>query len=297
MTDEAKDRRGEAAATSHLSRRGFVARSLIAGLSAAATTPTSSGGAAAAPPLVETDVEVKTPDGTCDAAFIHPAAGAHPGVIVWPDSLGLRPTMRDLGRRVAAEGYSVIVPNLFYRTAKAPVFDPSFDFALEADRERFIRATTPLGAPGAVARDALAYVAFLDAQRQVDKSKKVGTHGYCLGGAYAVRAAAAAPVRVGAAASLHGGFLVTGKPDSPHLLAPQIKARLYFAVAADDDRREPGVKDKIREALAAAGVPAEVEVYPRALHGWCVPDSKAATNKADAERAWGKLMTLYKAAL
>jgi carboxymethylenebutenolidase len=276
-----------------LSRRDFVALSLAAGLAAA--TGSASGTEL---PVIETNVDVKTPDGTCDAVFIHPVKGPHPGVLLWHDSPGLRPVIRDLGKRIAAEGYSALVPNLFYRTARAPVFDASFDYANHAaDREKYRRTVESFLAPGAAERDAVAYVAFLDAQPQVNRKKKIGTHGYCLGGPYMMRTAAALPDRVGAGASLHGGFLVTDKPDSPHLLAPKIKARLYFAIASDDDKREPEVKNKLKEAFAAANVRAEIEVYPNALHGWCVPDSKAADNKADAERAWSKLVTLYKESL
>ncbi len=163
-------------------------------------------------------------------------------------------------------------------------------------RARWRTVASFLG-PGAAERDAAAYVAFLDSQPQVNQKKKIGTHGYCLGGPYIMRTAAALPERVGAGASFHGGFLATDKPNSPHLLAPKIKARLYFAIAADDDKREPEVKNKLREAFAAAKVRAEIEVYPNALHGWCVPDSRAAENKQDAEHAWGKLVALYKHAL
>ena len=306
MTDEKNDQERDEESLSGLSRRNFVALSLAAGLAAA--TRSVSG---AQLPVIETNVDVKTPDGTCDAVFIHPAKGSHPGVLVWHDSPGLRPVMRDLGKRIASEGYSVLVPNLFYRAARAPVFDSSFDYARNpADREKYRRITAPFFAPGAAERDAVAYVAFLDAQRQVNKKKKIGTQGYCLGGPYVMKTAAALPERVGAGASFHGGFLVTDKPNSPHLLAPKIKARLYFAIASDDDKREPDVKNKLREAFAAAKVRAEIEVYPNALHGWCVPDdgigsggvrrqseSKPSDNKADAERAWAKLIALYKAAL
>ncbi len=292
MTDEKKDQERNDESPGDLSRRVFVALTLAAGLGAA--TASASGKELQ---VIENNVEVKTPDGICDAVFIHPPKGSHPGVLIWPDSLGLRPVIRDLGKRIAAEGYSVLVPNHLYRAAKAPVFDESFNYQNPADREKYQRIVAPFFAPGAAERDAVAYIAFLDAQRQVNKKKKIGTHGYCLGGAYVIKTAAALPDRVGAGVSFHGGFLVTDKPNSPHLLAPKIKARLYFAIASDDDKREPDVKNKLKEAFAAAKVFAEIEVYPNALHGWCVPDSRAADNKADAERAWGKLVALYKAAL
>ena len=248
--------------------------------------------------IAETKVEVKTPDGVCDANFFYPAKGSYAGVLIWHDSLGLRPVIRGLGRRIAAEGYSVLVPNLFYRMARAPVFDDSFDYAQNpADREKYGRIVKPFLVPGAAERDAVAYVSFLDSQHQVKRRSKIGTHGYCLGGPYVLKTAAALPDRVGAGASFHGGFLVTAKPDSPHLLAPKIKARLYIAIASDDDNREPGVKDQLEAAFDAAKVRAEVEVFPNARHGWCVPDSKAAENQLDADRAWAKLVALYKAAL
>lgn len=287
------DRKRSDAPSPNFSRRDFIAGSLVAGLIAA-----SSRALGRELPVVDTDVEVKTPDGVCDAVFIHPEKSSHPGVLMWHDSPGLRPVIRDLGKRIAAEGYSVLVPNLFYRAHRAPVFDASFDYAKNpADREKYARTVASFLVPGAAERDAVAYIAFLDSQSQVNKKRKIGTHGYCLGGPYVMRTAAALPDRVGAGASFHGGFLVTDKPNSPHLLAPQIKARLYFAIASDDDRREPEVKNKLREAFAAAKVRAEIEVYPNALHGWCVPDSNAADNKQDAERAWRKLIALYKQAL
>jgi carboxymethylenebutenolidase len=275
-----------------ISRRDFVALSLAAGLCAATGTAVAKD-----LPTIETSVEVKTPDGTCDAFFIHPAKGSHPGVLVWHDSPGLRPVIHELGKRAAAEGYSVLVPNLFYRTSRAPVFDLPLDFSKPEDREKYGRAARPFLATGAAERDAMAYIQFLDAQPQVNKKKKIGTHGYCLGGAYVIKTAALMPDRIGAGVSFHGGFLATDKPDSPHLLAPKIKARLYFAIASDDDKREPEVKNKLQEAFEAARVRAEIEVYPNALHGWCVPDSNAGENKVDAERAWSKLVSLYKRAL
>jgi carboxymethylenebutenolidase len=293
MSRERKDRKRDDEPLSPLSRRDFVALSLAAGFAAAVGSV-----AARELPVVENEVDVKTPDGTCDAVFIHPAKGSHPGILLWHDSPGLRPVIRSLGRRIAGEGYSALVPNLFYRSARAPMFDASFDYANNpADREKYRRITAPFFAPGAAERDAVAYVAFLDVQRQVDKKRKIGTHGYCLGGPYILRTAAALPDRIGAGASFHGGFLVADKPTSPHLLAPRIKARLYFAIASDDDKREPEVKNKLKEAFAAANVRAEIEVYPNALHGWCVPDNPAADDKIDAERAWQKLVALYRLAL
>jgi len=277
-----------------MSRREFVAVSVAVGLGASPKDASS-----AELRVIERDVAIRTPDGVCDAAFIHPDHGSYPGVLIWPDSLGLRPVLRELGRRIAAEGYAALVPNHLYRTAKAPVFRESFDpVGNPADQEEYRRHVTPFIAAGAAERDAVAHVAFLDAQAQVDKQKKIGTHGYCLGGPYVLKTAAALPDRGGAAASFHGGFMVTDKPDSAHLLAPKIKARVYVAIASDDDAREPSVKDKLLQAFIAAKIPAEIEVYPNARHGWCVPDHKGATRSAaDAERAWRKLVALYRAAL
>jgi carboxymethylenebutenolidase len=276
-------------------RRDFVAMSVAASLAA-------TGAQAAGLDVVETEVEIKTPDGTCDATFIHPRSGSHPGVLIWPDAFGLRPAMRDIGKRIAAEGYSVLVPNPFYRVAKAPFSDAStFSFQNPADMAKLRPLMASVNAPGNPEKDAVAYVGFLDAQKEVNKAKKIGTQGYCMGGPLVVRTAAALPDRIGAGASFHGGGLVTDKPESPHLLAPKIKARMYFGVASNDDARQPDAKDKLKEAFAAAKVPAEIEVYS-ALHGWCVPDMPMQNgapiyNKPDAERAWSKLVALYKGAL
>ena len=268
MTDEKHDSKKLNDATNDVSRRDFIAASVAAGLVAAAGSAS-----AAALPVVETNVAIKTPDGTCDAAFIHPTAGSHPGVLIWTDAFGLRPSMRDIGKRIAAEGYSVLVPNPFYRLAKAPVFDnvASFNFQNQADMAKLQPLMGSVNAPGNAEKDAVAYIAFLDAQSQVNKAKKIGTQGYCMGGPLVVKTCAVLPDRVGAGGSFHGGGLVTDKPDSPHLLAPKIKARMYFGIASNDDQRQPDAKDKLREAFAAAKVPAEIEVYP-AKHGWCVAD-------------------------
>jgi len=280
---------------SDLSRRDFIAMSVAAGIVAAAGT------ASAAMPVVENDVLVKTPDGMCDAAFIHPTTGSHPGVLIWADAFGLRPSMREIGKRIAAEGYSVLVPNPFYRVAKAPVIDNVSSFNFQTDMPKIQPLMASINAPGAAEKDAVAFIAFLDAQKEVNKAKKIGTQGYCMGGPLVVKTAAAVPTRVGAGGSFHGGGLVTDKPDSPHLLAPKIKARMYFGIASNDDMRQPDAKDKLKEVFAAANVPAEIEVYP-AKHGWCVADmpsdaSGPIYSKPDAERAWGKLVALYKAGL
>src|SRR5450759_1053446 len=297
--DDKRDSKKLDEAVTDLSRRDFIALSVAAGLAAAAGSALG-----AAQPVVETDVMIKTPDGTCDAAFFHPPTGSHPGVLIWTDAFGLRPVMRDIGKRISAEGYSVLVPNPFYRVAKAPVFDSasSFNFQNQADMAKLQPLMGSVNAPGAAEKDAVAYIAFLDAQSQINKAKKIGTQGYCMGGPLVVKTAAALPNRVGAGASFHGGGLVTDKPDSPHLLAPKIKARMYFGIALNDDQRQPDAKDKLREAFAAAKVPAEIEVYAGALHGWCVPDMPVRDgnpiySKPDAERAWGRLVALYKIAL
>jgi carboxymethylenebutenolidase len=296
MTKDHKDEENDAQ-SGEIGRRDFVALS-VAGIAASA----SWAAAAAGLEVVETNVDIKTPDGTCDAAFIYPKTGSYPGVLIWTDAFGLRPAFRDMAKRLAAEGYSVLVPNPFYRVAKAPVFGDvsKFDFQNPTDRAKLGPLMGSINAAGAAEKDAAAHIAFLDAQKQVDARRKIGTQGYCMGGPLIVRTAAAQPNRVGAAASFHGGALVTDKSDSPHLLAPKIKARMYFGIAANDDMSQPDAKDKLKESFAAAKVMAEIEVYSQSQHGWCVPDmpvqnGKPIYNKPDAERAWDKLLALYKA--
>ena len=281
----------------NLTRRDFVTLTVAAGLAAASTSLD------AQQKVVETNVEIKTPDGTCDAAFIHPATGSHPGVVIWPDAFGLRPSMREMGKRLAAEGYSVLVPNPFYRISKSPQFEDASNVNFQTERPKLTPLMGSIGAAGAAEKDAAAFISWLDAQREVDRNKKIGTQGYCMGGALVVRTAAAVPSRVGAGGSFHGGGLVTDKPDSPHLLASKIKARMYFGVATNDDMQQPDAKTKLKESFEAAKVPVEVEVYSESQHGWCVVDmpkganGQAIYNKPDAERAWGKLLALYKAGL
>jgi carboxymethylenebutenolidase len=295
MADDTKDRRNEDELLGDLPRRDFVGLSVAASLAAAGSL------SAKELEVVETDVDIKTPDGTSDAAFIHPKSGSHPGVLIWTDAFGLRPSMRAMGKRLAAQGYSVLVPNPFYRVAKNPFTDASnVDFAKE--RPKITQLMTSVTTAGNAEKDATAYVGFLDAQKQVNKSKKIGTQGYCMGGPLVVRTAATIPDRIGAGGSFHGGGLVTKDASSPHLLAPMIKAHMYFGIAASDDKNQPDAKDKLKEAFAAAHVPAEIEVYDGTLHGWCVMDMPLTNgmptyNMKDAERAWGKLLELYKAGL
>jgi carboxymethylenebutenolidase len=295
MAHDPNDQHKNDESSSGLPRREFIT-SVAAGFAV-----TSSAVAAAS--VVETDVEIKTPDGTCDAAFIHPAGGSHPGVLIWADAFGLRPTMREMGKRLAAQGYSVLVPNPFYRVGKAPFFTDASTVDFAKDRAKIMPLMGSVTADGAAEKDAVAYIEFLDAQKQVNKSKKIGTQGYCMGGGLVMRTAATVPDRVGAGGSFHGGGLVTDKPNSPHLLAPKIKAKMYFGIAMSDDKQQPDAKDKLKEAFIAAGNPAEIEVYSTCYHGWCVPDmpkqgdGTATYNKPEAERAWAKLTALYKAGL
>jgi carboxymethylenebutenolidase len=293
-----------------ITRRHFVALSVTAGVAVTAGCAeegADQGAAEAANQaieVVEENVEITTPDGVADAAYIHPSSGSHPGVLIWTDAFGLRPSFRAMARRLAADGYSVLVPNPFYRVERAPSFPDAstVSFSNPEDRARLGPLMGSITAADAAERDASAYIPFLDAQPQVDTSKKIGTQGYCMGGPLIVRTAAAQADRIGAAASFHGGGLVTANPNSPHLLAPDIQARMYFGVAANDDAQQPEAKDVLRETFANAGVAAEIEVYSDSQHGWCVTDmpaqgGTAIYNEVDADRAWGKLLEVYAAAL
>ena len=240
----------------------------------------------------ESEIDVTTPDGGADCYFVHPSSGAHPGVLIWPDAFGLRPAKRQMARRLAASGYSVLVVNQYYRTQRAPIVETT-NFA-EA-RGTLMPLMRSLNADTQT-RDAMAFVSFLDTQPAVDQNRKMGTMGYCMGGPFTMRTAAAVPDRIGAAASFHGGGLVTDGADSPHLLVPQMKASYLFAIAANDDENQPEAKDVLREAFAQAGLPAEIEVYEGAMHGWCPPDSTV-YHEVQAERAWSRLLVLFENAL
>ncbi len=236
--------------------------------------------------VAENDVEIKTPDGICDAYFVTPKQGAHAAVLVWPDIFGLRPAFRQMGKRLAEAGYSVLVVNPFYRTKKSPV---ATDASSTPIQEVFPLART-LSAKTHT-DDAKALIQWLDAQPQTDTNKKVGTIGYCMGGPIVMRTAAAVPDRVGAGGTFHGGGLVTQKPDSPHLLIPTMKAQFLIAIAENDDQKEPETKNVLKEAFMQAKLTAEIEVY-KAGHGWCPTDTKV-YNQEQAEKAWSRLLALF----
>jgi carboxymethylenebutenolidase len=241
--------------------------------------------------VADSDVTIKTPDGTCDAYFVHPSTGTAPGVLVWPDIFGLRPAMKTMAKRLAESGYSVLVVNPFYRQKKAPTAEKGAATPIPEVMPlmQALTETTHM-------TDAKAFVAWLDQQQSVAKNRKIGTQGYCMGGPIAFRTAAAAPDRVGAVASFHGGGLVTNNPNSPHLQASKTKAQLLIAIAANDDMRAPMEKDVLKETFAKSGQPAEIEVYTGAAHGWCPPDS-GVYNEPQAEKAWARLLVLYGKAL
>ena len=265
-----------------ISRRGFAALSVSAGLAAAGP---------AIADVVESDVAVKTPDGTCDAALFHPPGkGPWPGAIIFTDILGLRPVFRDMGRRLAANGYVVLVPNPFYRTRKAPVIEGPFDFSKPEDRAKLGPLTAPLSRQTQIT-DTGAYIGWLDANKLVSRKKPLGVSGYCMGGPFTFVAASVAPDRVRALGSFHGGGLVTVGPDSPDTLVAKMKAQALVCIAQNDDQRQPDAKDKLKAAFAGAKLTADVEVYP-ANHGWCVKDNPT-YDAASAERAWANLTSLY----
>ena len=271
-----------------MTRRQFGAVSAGAGLAMLLPRPAN------AQDVTESEIDVTTPDGVADSYFVHPASGAHPGVLIWPDAFGLRPAKRQMARRLAESGYSVLVVNQYYRSQRAPIVD--LDLMVFSEVAGTVRPLMSTLNPETHVSDATAFVGFLDGQPSVDSGRKMGTMGYCMGGPITMRTAAALPERIGAGASFHGGGLVTDQPDSPHLLVPRMTAHYLFAIAENDDENEPEAKNVLRDAFAEAGLPAEIEVYAGALHGWCPPDTQV-YNEAQAERAWSRLLALFERAL
>ena len=241
--------------------------------------------------VTESEVTVKTPDGTADCYFVHPATGTAPGVLVWPDIFGLRPAFRQMGKRLAESGYSVLVVNPFYRVKKAPTAEKGAATPIQGliPLMQALNETTHM-------TDAKAFIGWLDQQPSVAKNRKMGTQGYCMGGPIAFRTAAAMPDRVGAVGSFHGGGLVTNMPNSPHLQAAKSKAQFLIAIAESDDKTAPNDKTAMKDTFAKANLPAEIEVYTGSAHGWCPPDSTV-YNEPLAEKAWSRLLALYGKAL
>lgn len=278
--DAALGRRG-------ISRRQFAALG-AAGMALAGCAGTAARAAGSA--ISEKMVSVTTADGVCDAFFVHPATGMHPGIVMWPDIAGLREVFRIMARGLAAQGYAVLVVNQYYRSSPAPVMQSFSEYRTPEGQDK-VKPMRALLDPAAITRDAMAFVAFLDQREEVDKARGIGASGYCMGGPFTVRAAVAVPGRVKAAASFHGAGLVADAPDSPHRLLGGTQAGFLFAIARNDDERQPEQKGDLRKAADAAGRPAEIEVYP-ADHGWCVADSPAYDPNA-ADRAWQRMLALY----
>src|SRR4249919_3226262 len=270
--------------------RGFVTRrqfGVLVGAGIALVLPRVLNAVA----VTESDVSVKTPDGTADCYFVRPATGTAAGVLLWPDIFGLRPAMRQMGKRLAESGYSVLVVNPFYRVKKAPTADNGAATPIQQvmPLAQALNETTHM-------TDAKAFIGWLDQQASVAKNRKIGTQGYCMGGPIAFRTAAAVPDRVGAVASFHGGGLVTTMPNSPHLQAAKTKAQFLIQIAVYFNQRAPTEKDVLKDTFAKANLPAEIEVYAGAAHGWCPPDSQV-YNEPQAEKAWSRLLALYGKAL
>jgi carboxymethylenebutenolidase len=239
----------------------------------------------------DAEVSITTPDGTCDAYFVHPSTGTAPGVLMWPDIFGLRTAFRNMGKRLAESGYSVLVVNPFYRVKKAPTAPQGGATPIQ----EVMPLRNSITEAGNMS-DAKAYIAWLDQQPSVAKNRKVGTQGYCMGGPLAFRTVAAVPERVGGVASFHGGGLVINGENSPHLQAAKTKAQFLIAIAENDDKSRPKEKDVLKETFEQAHLPAEIEVYAGAAHGWCPPDSTV-YNEPQAEKAWARLLALYGKAL
>jgi len=241
--------------------------------------------------MIEKEIEIRAADGTVDGIFFRPEGDRQwPGVIFLTDIGGIRPATRDMARRLAAEGYCVLMPNVFYRTARPPVFDFPRVLGEERTMKRIAELSAPL-TPEAMARDASDYVEFLAAQDSISDGA-MGVVGHCITGGMSMRAAAARQDRIAAAASFHGVRLFTDAPTSPHLALPRIKARLYFAHAVKDNSMPEEAIEKLDRALDAWGGEYESEIYEDAYHGWTALDSPV-YNGPQAERAFQKLTELF----
>jgi len=289
------DDRTQKDADEFLARSGKVTRREFGKISAAVGLAAMLPPVANAQAVTETDVNVTTPDGVADCYFVHPSSGRHPGIIVWPDILGLRPGFRAMGRRLAQSGYSVLVVNPFYRNARSPVVNEGDTFSQPEVRSVVMPMYQALNAETHFT-DARAMIEFIDQQAAVDTSKGLGTTGYCMGGPMVMRTVATVPERMGAGATFHGGGMATDADNSPHLLIPQTQAQMLHCVAANDDESDPDAKNTLRDTYSQAGIAAEIEVYEGTLHGWCPIDSDV-YHQAQAERAWSRMLALFERAL
>lgn len=288
MCDETTIREDEAWRKQHnLTRRDFSKLTAMTALSAMLPT------VANAAHVVESDIEITTPDGKADCYWVHPAKGSHAAVIVWPDIMGTRTAFRYMGKRLAQSGYAVLVVNPYYRSVKGQIMEDGKTFGDPGVREMLMPYARTLS-PETCVTDGKAFVNWLDQQPQVDTQRKIGTTGYCMTGSYTIRLAAAIPERIGAAGSFHGGGLATDKTDSPHKLISKVNptAGFLIAIAENDDAKEPETKTKLKTAFAAEKINAEIEVYKGARHGWCPLDS-GVYHQAQAERAWNRLLLLF----
>ena len=277
-----------------VSRREFARLGAVAGAGVLAA-----GGAA--PALAQAAIDEKivsfdAPGGRMDGMFIYPARGKHPGVILWPDIAGLRDAKLAMGRDLARAGYAVLVANPYYRSVEGEQFE-DFDAWREGGGFDRVRPWMAENTPAAVAESAAAIVEWLDDQDEVDTDRGIGCQGYCMTGSWTIRAAAAVPDRVKAAASFHGGGLVGEGPDAPVNLLASIApdAQVLIAIARNDDAQAPGDKDALRAAAQAAGRNVTVEVY-QGDHGWTVLDSPV-YDIDEGDRAWEALLAMYEAAL
>ena len=291
MCDETTERELD----EYLKRKAVTRRSFGAG--ASATLIAASGLSACATPLagdspiIEAEVAVPTPDGTVDALFIHPVDGAHAAVIIWPDIHGVRPAFFDMARNIAQAGYAVLAANPYYRTHQGRLFPEGMTLRSEGGRE-LVRPHYSAFTSETVGIDAKALTAWLDAQEAVDTSRGIGAVGFCMTGSWTLRSAAAVPERIKAPVSFHGGGLVTEAEDSPHMLASKIKGGALIAIAENDHERQPEAEGELIAAFAAAGVPAEIEVYAGAMHGW-VPTDGRAHDPEQSARAWARMLALF----
>ena len=279
----------QAGNTDAITRREF--NTLAAGAAVTFSLPA----VANARPVSSSEVRIGTPDGSCDAFFVHPSEGEHPAVLIWPDILALRASFRAMAARLAESWYAVLCINPYYRDAIAPVVETGESFQDASTQKKVLPMYRNLS-PETHRTDARAFVDWLDAQSAVDTARPIGTMGYCMGGPMVMRAAAERSDRIGAGCAYHPVSLATEDDDSPHLLIPKLNGQCLIALAENDDERNPDDKSVLRETFANAGLTAEVTVFEGALHGWCVLDSRV-YNEAPAEVAWAKTLALFEAAL